>query len=120
MLSCERRYFSASHRVADQNGFGNLRFIDSMKDIVGQPLVVVTGGRPGGSPEATPGNAIHMTAVGELRRKLVIHVCGVARSGKQHNRSTSAAPVKHFELNVLIDRDELNRGLRRLLPWLLG
>jgi len=57
-----------------------------------------------------------MVVLREFFGKFVENVGGVAETCEQHDRSSGAAPVEYFQLNIVVNGDELNVMLRWILP----
>ena len=61
-----------------------------------------------GRSEPPPRDAIHPIARPEFQRQVVEDMRRVAKPSEQHQRSPRAAPIQHFDLHALFDRDEPN------------
>src|ERR1700722_16150538 len=85
--------------------------VDDGEDVVAEAVgFVVCGGgyRCGGGAEAATGDSVDVVVGGELGREFVPDMGGVAKAGEKDHGTASASPVKDFELDVLLNIDELD------------
>jgi len=69
-----------------------------------------------GGSVSSPRYAVNVTGAGQLGREIVKDVCGVSRTGQQHDGAARPSPIERFDLNGISDLDELHLMRRGIFP----
>jgi hypothetical protein len=85
------------------------------KNIITQPIRIVSIGGNTGSTEAPSRDAIDMKTDGEFRGKFIKNMSGISEARQEYKRSSNATPIEHFQSNISIYSYELD-AVRRAIP----
>jgi hypothetical protein len=102
--------------VARQNWRTDVQQIESLQNIVRQPLVIVTRLRVTRRAESASRDAVNMGEAGQFAGEVIEDMGGIAGAGEQHQWSSGTAPIEHLQPDSFLHRDELDSVWGGVVP----
>ena len=90
--------------------------VEYVKDVIGQPLVVIASRGKTGCAKSSTRNTVHMAGVCEPRRELIEDVCCGTAACQQDECPSGSTPIEHFQPDRRINGDEPDLVWRRITP----
>ena len=120
MAARDRTQLLSRDGVPRQHGSRELQRVEDRQDVIAETIGSVAVWRRARIAKAASCDPVNVMRRREHCGELVEHVRGVAQPGQEDQRSSGSTKIEHFQLDVLVDRHELNgvrggifpRGLR--------